>query len=67
MGILNIYAVMFAHNVPAYIATRKCCVLKVTPQMAAPGAESVVYDCLVFHVNTSQLLHFLQQDAQRPY
>jgi len=25
-------------------------VLKVTPQMATPGAESAVYDCLVFAV-----------------
>ena len=48
VGMLNIYDIMFAHNVPAYIVTRKWCVLKVTPQMATPGVESAVYDCLVF-------------------
>ena len=44
MGVLNIYDVMLVHNVPAYIATRKWRVLKVTPQV---GAESAVYGCLV--------------------
>ena len=33
--------VIFAHNVPAYIA------LKLTPKVVAPGEESVVYNCLV--------------------
>ena len=49
MGVLNrpIYDITFAHNVPVYIATRKWHVLKVTPQMATPGTESAVYDCLV--------------------
>ena len=35
------------HSVHAYIARRKWRVLKVPPQVAAPGAESAVYDCLV--------------------
>ena len=47
MGVLNIYDIIFARNVPAYIATRKLRVLKVTPQMVTPGAESAVYDSLV--------------------
>ena len=38
--------VTFAHNVPEYILTQKC-VLKVTPQVAALGAESAVYGSLV--------------------
>jgi len=42
-----IFDIMFAHNVPTYIATRKWRVLKVTPQVATRGAESAVYDCLV--------------------
>jgi len=47
VGVLNIYDITFAHNVPVCIATRKWHVLKVTPQMATPGTESAVYDCLV--------------------
>ena len=40
---------MFAHNVHAYIATRKWRVLKVIPQVATQGgAESAVYDCFVY-------------------
>ena len=40
--------VIFAHNVPAYIATRNEHALKVTPRVAARwGAESAVHDCLV--------------------
>ena len=35
------------HSVHAYIARRKWRVLKVPPQVTAPGAESAVYDCLV--------------------
>ena len=35
------------NNVPAYTATRKWRVLKVTPQVATTGVESAVYDCLV--------------------
>ena len=34
--------VTFAHNVRAYIATTKGRALKVTPEVAAPGAESAV-------------------------
>ena len=40
-----------SHNVPAYIAMWKWCVLKVTPQVATLGAESVVYDCFVQRKN----------------
>jgi len=40
VGVLNSYDIMLAHNVPACIATRKR-VLKVTLQVATPGAESV--------------------------
>ena len=32
---------------PAHIATRKGRTSKVTTQVAAPGAESAVYDCFV--------------------
>ena len=39
--------VIFAHNVSAYIATRKGRALKITLQVAAPGAESAVYDYFV--------------------
>ena len=46
MGVLNIHDITFAHNVPAYMATRKRRAPKVTPQVATPGAESAVYDCL---------------------
>ena len=42
---------MFAHNIPAYIATRKWRMLKVTLQVATPGTESAVYDCLVTAAN----------------
>ena len=45
MGVFNIYDIMFAHNVAAYFAARKWCVLKVILQAATPGAESAVYDC----------------------
>jgi len=38
---------MLAHNIPAYTATRKWRVLKVTTQVATLGAESAVFDCLV--------------------
>jgi len=54
VSMLNIHDIMFARNVPMYIATRRWCVLKVTPQLAIPGAESVVYDCLVCHVTLSR-------------
>ena len=41
---LNIHDITFAHDVPAYIATRTGRVLKVTLQVAAaaPGAESAL-------------------------
>jgi len=45
--VLNIYDITFAHNVPAYIASRKSRVLKVTHQLATRGSESVIYDCFV--------------------
>ena len=38
---------MLARNVHGYTATRKLRVLKVTAPVAAPGAESAVYDCVV--------------------
>ena len=41
-ALLNIYDLMFAH-----IVRRKARVLKAAPQVAAPGVESAVYDCLV--------------------
>jgi len=47
VGMLSINDIVFAHNVPVYIATRKLHVLKVTAQAATPGAESAVCDCLV--------------------
>jgi len=49
VGVLNIYDIMLAHNIPVLIATRKWRVLKVTLQVAKPGTESAVYDCLVFN------------------
>jgi len=39
--------VIFVHNVHACIAIRKARALKVTRQMAAQGAESAVYYCVV--------------------
>jgi len=51
VGMLNIYDIMLAHNVPAYIATRKWRELKVSLQVAiTPGAESAVYDCIVVNL-----------------
>ena len=47
VGVLNIYDVMLAHNIHTYIATTKWRVLKVTLQLATPGEESAIYDCLV--------------------
>jgi len=47
VGVLNIYDIVLAHNVPAYMATRKWRVLNVTAEVAAPGAESAVCNCLV--------------------
>jgi len=44
---LNIYDIMFAHNVPAYVAIRKWRARKATAQMATPGAESAVCGCIV--------------------
>ena len=44
VDLLNIYDIIFARYVPAYIATRKWRVqLKVTPRVATPGAESAVH------------------------
>jgi len=47
VGVLNIHDIMLARNVHAYRATRNRHVLKVTAQVAAPGAESAVCDCRV--------------------
>ena len=57
MGMSNIHDIMFAHNV--YIATRKWRVLKVTLQVATPGVESAVYNCLVFVAAITLKMHFL--------
>jgi len=51
--VLNTYDIMSAHNSDkfAYIATRKRRVLKVTlSQLATPGAQSAVDDCLDWRV-----------------
>ena len=46
VGVLNIYDIVFAHNVPAYTATRK------TPQVhATPGAESAPGVALALYPN----------------
>jgi len=45
-SVLNIHDIMLARNVHGYTATRKWRVLKVTAPVAAPGAESAVYDCM---------------------
>ena len=55
VNVLNIYDTVFAHNVSAYIATRKWSVLKLTPQVATPWAESAVYDCLIEQAATIML------------
>ena len=55
-AVLNIHYVMFAHNVQVYILTQGH-VLKVTPQVAALGAESVVYNCL-FQLNL--IVHYMK-------
>jgi len=56
-AVLNIHYVMFAHNVQVYILTQGGHVLKVTPQVAALGAESVVYNCL-FQLNL--IVHYMK-------
>jgi len=56
VGVLNIYDIMSAHNVSVYIVTQKWRVLKVTPQVTTPEAESVVYDTLVFSVTLTVTL-----------
>ena len=56
-AVLNIHYVMFAHNVQVYILTQGGHVLKVTPQVAALGAESVVYNCL-FQLNP--IVHYMK-------
>ena len=53
---------MSALNAPSYTATRKGRALRVAPQVAAPAAESAVYDCLVTEVK--QLVGVLA-DRQR--
>ena len=56
-AVLNIHYIMFAHNVQVYILTQGGHVLKVTPQVAALGAESVVYNCL-FQLNL--IVHYMK-------
>ena len=41
MGVLNVYDIMLAHNVRAYIATRKWRVLKVTPTQVVTEGRSL--------------------------
>jgi len=45
-AVLNIHQVIFAHNVPANMATRKGCAFKVT-QVVAPGAQSAVFIIII--------------------
>ena len=40
MGVLNIYDIMLAHNVPAYMATRKSSSSVITPT----GSKTVTYN-----------------------
>ena len=48
MGVLNIYDILFAHNVPAYVATRKLRAQSNSPAgNPEGGAASAVHDCLV--------------------
>jgi len=56
-AVLNIHYVMFAHNVQVYMLTQGGHVLKVTPQVAALGAESVVYNC-PFQLNL--IVHYMK-------
>jgi len=50
---LNIYDIMFADNVPAYIATRKRVLKKLTSNSPGgiTGARSAACDCIVVDVN----------------
>jgi len=41
VGVLSVYEIMLAHNVPAYIATRKWRVLKVTPTQVVTEGRSL--------------------------
>ena len=45
MGVLNMYDIMLARNVHAYIATKNDVCLKYPPPVVVtPGAESAVYE-----------------------
>jgi len=50
----NIYDIMFVHNVPAYIMTRKSYVLEIILELTTLGVESVVCDCLVSQMLISE-------------
>jgi len=59
---------LFAHDVVAYTATRKWRVLKVTLQVAAPGAESAVYDCDVgLRARCLQRMHLVSASQRNPF
>ena len=59
---------LFAHDVVAYAATRKWRVLKVTLQVAAPGAESAVYDCDVgLRARCLQRMHLVSASQRKPF
>jgi len=51
VGVLNIYDVMLARNIHAYIAIKNDVCLR-WQQVATPGAESAVYDCHVLNVRS---------------
>ena len=57
MGVLSICDIMFAHNVPAYIAKRKkmtcASLLKLTPQVARLEAESAFYESMTALLSAS--------------
>ena len=54
VGVLDIYDIMLAHiNLSLCIQRHENDVLKVTPKVATPGAESAVYDCPKGHSQDS--------------
>ena len=57
MGVLSICDIMFAHNVPAYIALRKtvtcASLLKLTTQVARLEAESALYESMTALLSAS--------------
>jgi len=57
VGVLSISDIMFAHNVPAYIAIRKkmtcASLLKLTPHVARLEAESALYESMTALLSAS--------------